>query len=622
MAASTSAPHRNAEVYGQRQSFELIFDVQLVPQEHSMSCWAAAAAMVVGWSQQMSIPDREIARRIGYWRQYAKPAHQGGGLDPEDEAVFEAWGMRAEEPQSFTAEAFYDLFATYGPLWVAAMVGGAHVRVIYGMAGDGTPDGTTLYIHDPSGVSYQRSYTQFVAEMEQLASQELQSYDRPLYVAHMREPIASTQATAQRAAMGARGAHGCVVIDAGHGGYTDAGRSTAHGVQGPDGAWEKDITLALARSVAEHTMGPVVLTRDRDVNLSLAERCAVAREYGARAFVSIHANGSPYGSEAYVHPRANAGSRVLARAIQRRVAAYGAASPELQQAPMAVLTPQRLPPDTAACLIEVDCLPALNRGRALHEPGVRELGMRELAVIDRLGAAIARGVEQFLGDGRAAVPARRLGGREAERAARLSRPRARALARTPTIVLDPGHGGDKKGCEGPSGTLEKDVTLEIAKLTQEELESVGYRVPLTRDRDEDLTLTERAEVAVLEEADGFVSIHLNAGPWRPYTETLVHHSATSTDDSWLLAECVQARVVTATGLRDRGVQVHVDSDQVPVENSVLTPNRHPGIPACLVEVSFLTDPDEELRLSQPEYRREIARALAQGIIDFIERRSN
>ena len=59
------------------------------------------------------------------------------------------WGLDPEPAHSYTVEGFYGLLDRYGPLWVAAAVPGPHIRVVTGIEGDGTPDGTTLYINDP-----------------------------------------------------------------------------------------------------------------------------------------------------------------------------------------------------------------------------------------------------------------------------------------------------------------------------------------------------------------------------------------------------------------------------------------------------------------------------------------
>src|SRR5436309_575304 len=116
-----------------------------------------------------------------------------------------------------------------------------------------------------------------------------------------------------------------VVLDPGHGGSVRCASSSPLGVRGPGGTLEKDFTLALARRVRAQ-LEPAIrvhLTRDGDVNRSLAERAALARKLGARAFVSLHANGGAPGErgcETWVHDRSTPSARALAAQVQRALA--------------------------------------------------------------------------------------------------------------------------------------------------------------------------------------------------------------------------------------------------------------------------------------------------------------
>jgi N-acetylmuramoyl-L-alanine amidase len=187
-----------------------------------------------------------------------------------------------------------------------------------------------------------------------------------------------------------------VFIDAGHGGSCDAGSSSAFGGRSARGALEKDFTLALARRVAAHLGGDAALTRDGDYNVALAQRIEQARRGGGRAFVSIHAHGSPGprgADQVWVHSRAGAASRALAGAVRREMASHhglpgGAA---MYSGDLAILTPERLDP-VAGCMVEIDCLSDLDGDRFMRD----EVGL------ERYGQAIARGVRAFLG-GAAAI---------------------------------------------------------------------------------------------------------------------------------------------------------------------------------------------------------------------------
>ena len=182
------------------------------------------------------------------------------------------------------------------------------------------------------------------------------------------------------------------IIDPGHGGRQPAGNSTPLGVRGPSGLLEKDVVLDLARRVQARLGGQAQLTRSQDVNLSLGQRCAVARQQSAEAFVSIHANAGPAGrrgAEVFAHAHASGASRDLARSMTRELAAFGGPVLGNRAAELAVLTPDWHAPKTAACLIEVDYL----------SDGVGEERLRNPRSLDSLASAIARGVRGRYGGG-------------------------------------------------------------------------------------------------------------------------------------------------------------------------------------------------------------------------------
>ena len=103
------------------------------------------------------------------------------GLDGSDTEMFNAWGLVPEPPQTFSVASFKQMLEDFGPLWVSSAVPSAHIRVVTGMFGDGTPDGTFVYINDPwqtgmtsftppnAGAQYVMTYTDFQAQQEFLA---------------------------------------------------------------------------------------------------------------------------------------------------------------------------------------------------------------------------------------------------------------------------------------------------------------------------------------------------------------------------------------------------------------------------------------------------------------------
>ncbi|MFV3129626.1 N-acetylmuramoyl-L-alanine amidase family protein [Niveispirillum sp. KHB5.9] len=181
-----------------------------------------------------------------------------------------------------------------------------------------------------------------------------------------------------------------------------------------------------------------------------------------------------------------------------------------------------------------------------------------------------------------------------------------------TVVIDPGHGGanavggsSPNNAQGPTGLLEKVVTLDLAKRTAPLLKAAGITVLLTRATDVNLGLEARATVAKNAGADAFVSIHLNGFDGEAQgTETFHHPDASA--DSRALADHVLKGVLTATGLKNRGVKV----DSL----GVLKPSYHADkTAACLLEVSFMDVPAEEARLKTDTYKDGIAKALADAI---------
>lgn len=156
--------------YGDGQSFDRRYVVPLIPQPTGMSCWAASAAMLVSWREQMSRVDAaDIARGAGQWAAYA------AGLNPARVGdLATAWQLTAEAPQSYTVDGLRDLLERMGPLWIGEAVPGLHAVVLAGISGDGTPDGTTVSIVDPwpvgVGATYSWPFRRFVQAYEAAAS--------------------------------------------------------------------------------------------------------------------------------------------------------------------------------------------------------------------------------------------------------------------------------------------------------------------------------------------------------------------------------------------------------------------------------------------------------------------
>jgi hypothetical protein len=129
------------------QSFDIGWaDVPMVAEGNGLTCWAAAASMVVGWRDNLPIDLPQITNGAGPWAKFS------GGLNVVDVLqLAAAYGLDAETAQPYTIDAFRQLVETRGPLWVAAHAPGPHAIVVTGIYGDGTADGTYVRINDPLG---------------------------------------------------------------------------------------------------------------------------------------------------------------------------------------------------------------------------------------------------------------------------------------------------------------------------------------------------------------------------------------------------------------------------------------------------------------------------------------
>lgn len=204
-------------------------------------------------------------------------------------------------------------------------------------------------------------------------------------------------------------------------------------------------------------------------------------------------------------------------------------------------------------------------------------------------------------------------------------PGLEAASRT-LVVLDPGHGGTAPPVKlggsswnnaiGPSGTLEKVLTLDVVKRAKAKLEAHGFEVLLTRGDDTNLSLANRAAVAKRRDAPVFVSVHFNASDNHNAqgTETFVHTS--HNDASRRLCVAVQAAMVAELGLSDRN-KSHAGGVKLGGFGVIDRTSHSPRTAAVLLEVSFLDRADEEARLKTNAYRDRIADALARGIKSYL-----
>jgi N-acetylmuramoyl-L-alanine amidase len=216
-----------------------------------------------------------------------------------------------------------------------------------------------------------------------------------------------------------------------------------------------------------------------------------------------------------------------------------------------------------------------------------------------------------------------------------------------TIALDPGHGGEDPGAIGRAGSREKDVVLAIAKRLKQKLEQEdNMRVMLTRDGDFFVPLQTRVKKARGVQADLFVSIHADAfiEPRARGSSVFVlsEKGATSTAARWLAKKENDADLIGGINLKDQNKQLAGvlldlsttaqinDSMKVgkvvlkeiagvnrlhkpAVEQAGFAVLKAPDIPSILIESAFISNPEEEARLSDEGYQDELAEAIVRGI---------
>jgi hypothetical protein len=137
-----------------REQFDVWHEVPLVQQLTGMSCWAAAAAMIVGWRDCIDIDAEDVARGAGRWHAYRQ------GLEPADVGAFaRAWGLEVARLSALSVAEIRRLISEHGPLWVGEASPGLHVVVVAGMFGDGSPTNSFVRIADPWPIGRGERYT-------------------------------------------------------------------------------------------------------------------------------------------------------------------------------------------------------------------------------------------------------------------------------------------------------------------------------------------------------------------------------------------------------------------------------------------------------------------------------
>ncbi|MHA7579556.1 N-acetylmuramoyl-L-alanine amidase [Paenibacillus vandeheii] len=172
------------------------------------------------------------------------------------------------------------------------------------------------------------------------------------------------------------------------------------------------------------------------------------------------------------------------------------------------------------------------------------------------------------------------------------------------VIIDPGHGGRQSGAVSVTGAYEKDFNLAVGLKVQALLQQhTEIQTVITRQDDTELSLQQRVDIAQLNQADIFVSIHGNkfTTPVPNGIETLY-----SRKESKDLADILHKHVLPITGFKDRGVKT-----------ASLHVTRETTMPAVLLELGFLSNPADEAMMLTEEYQNKCAQAIVDGIVEYL-----
>lgn len=220
------------------------------------------------------------------------------------------------------------------------------------------------------------------------------------------------------------------------------------------------------------------------------------------------------------------------------------------------------------------------------------------------------------------------------------------------VVIDPGHGGEDPGAIGPSGLKEKDVVLDIAKKLGRILnEKYGMEIIYTRDKDIFIPLEERTAVANLNNADLFISVHANASRTRKAKGIETYFLNWTTDEganrvaarenaiSYKRMQEAQSELQiilqdlartnkseeskwlahnVQTSLIDTMSKSYNDIVDLEVKWALFYVLVGAKMPSILIETSFISNREEEKRLSDRKYRENLAEAIASGINKYVD----
>lgn len=180
-----------------------------------------------------------------------------------------------------------------------------------------------------------------------------------------------------------------------------------------------------------------------------------------------------------------------------------------------------------------------------------------------------------------------------------------------TILLDPGHGGKDPGSISYSGKYEKYVNLEVANRLKDILEGMGAKVYMTRTGDYYIANKERGRMADRLKADILLSIHHNSLNNSDYFGLSTYYNTINYKDpryGYNLAEAIYLNAITVNGVYRDGI---LDRNY-----EVL---RETSTPAALIEIGFMSNPQEEMNIHIGSFQDIMAEKIAYGIVDYFKK---
>lgn len=212
-----------------------------------------------------------------------------------------------------------------------------------------------------------------------------------------------------------------------------------------------------------------------------------------------------------------------------------------------------------------------------------------------------------------------------------------------TIALDPGHGGEDPGVQSADGTKEKDLTLAIARRAKAAIEGrLGIRVLMTRDDDRTVPVDDRTAVANNNKADLFISLHANASLRKSVAGASIYCAAFD-EEAVKAAGAVNRERLPAFGGTSRDIELilwdlaqirHIDQSTAfaailerqftnrvplalrPIDRAPLRVLESANMPAVLVEMGFLSNPEQNKQLVGNEFQNAFVQALFDAVVKF------